>query len=51
MADDTQDQPKRRTTYDIALEQLTVEYPPVEVGTIQVLGGQKFSFNGKEWVT
>jgi hypothetical protein len=44
------DQAKRKTTYDLALEALTVEYPPVEIGTTQVMNGVTFKFDGKEWI-
>jgi hypothetical protein len=26
------------------------EHSPVEVGALQVLGGETYSFNGKEWL-
>jgi hypothetical protein len=48
--EDPADQPKRNTTYDTALEALTVEYPPVTVGATQVMNGVTFEWNGKEWI-
>ncbi len=48
--DDPADLPKKRTTYDAAVEELTVEYPPTEIGTTQVMNGVTFKFDGKEWI-
>ena len=48
--DDPADLPKKKTTFDIAVEELTVEYPPTEIGTTQVMNGVTFEWNGKEWI-
>jgi ParB-like chromosome segregation protein Spo0J len=48
--DDPADLPKKKTTFDIAVEELTVEYPSTEIGTTQVMNGVIFKFNGKEWI-
>jgi hypothetical protein len=50
MTDTQSDKPKRKTTYDLALEALTVQYPPVAVGSTQVMSGVTFEWNGNEWV-
>ena len=42
--------PKTRTTHDAALEQLTQEAPPVQVGTTQILNGIEFVYDGHKWV-
>jgi hypothetical protein len=42
--------PKRKTTFDAAIEELTQEYPPVAVGTLQVIDGTSYRYNGAEWI-
>jgi hypothetical protein len=42
--------PKRKSTHDAAVERLTQEYPPIEVGTLQVHAGETYRFDGKQWV-
>ena len=42
--------PKRKTTHDIAVAELTVEHPPIEIGALQVLGSETYEWNGSEWV-
>ena len=42
--------PKRKTTFDAAVAELTVEHPPVEVGALQVVGCATYRFDGTQWV-
>ena len=42
--------PKRQTTYDLALAELSKENPPVEPGTLQNHDGATYRYSGKEWV-
>ena len=41
--------PKRKTTYDLALAELSQEHPPVKPGTLQIHGGATYRFDGT-WV-
>lgn len=42
--------PKRKTTHDLVVDRLTQEYPPVEVGTLQLHKGAMYRFDGTAWV-
>lgn len=43
--------PKSKTTFDAAVAELTQEHPPVEVGSLQVLGGATYRFDDThQWV-
>jgi hypothetical protein len=42
--------PKRKTTHDAIVDRLTQEYPPVEVGTLQIHGSATYRFDGTQWV-
>jgi hypothetical protein len=39
-----------RTTHDIAMERLTVEAPPTEIGQTQNYAGRDYIFTGSEWI-
>jgi hypothetical protein len=42
--------PTRKTTFDAAVAELTVEHPPIEVGALQVVGCATYRFDGTQWV-